>query len=212
MPNRGFSAFLLCRLLLITMVINVYLRQPLELFMFRVVIPFIFLLLSSTVYAQSKEILAIDLPSLEKANWTEQERKNAELVTDFVQNLMNNHDFDYILKNYDESTYMQHNRNLPDKVTGLVNFLREFVEEYPDYTYDVKHIYVDGDYVIFHSHATLDRDDRGNDQKGLNIIDTWRVEDGRIVEHWDSIQALDFSMRVYSLISGGDIKNANGVF
>ncbi len=46
----------------------------------------------------------------------------------------------------------------------------------------------------------------------MNIIDTWRIEDGRIVEHWDSIQALDFSMRVYSLISGGDIANSNGVF
>lgn len=46
----------------------------------------------------------------------------------------------------------------------------------------------------------------------MNIIDTWRIEDGRIVEHWDSIQALDFSMRVYSLISGGDIANENGVF
>ncbi|WP_050933037.1 nuclear transport factor 2 family protein [Vibrio harveyi] len=180
--------------------------------MFKSLTSLILLFASTVVHAQSKDTLIIDLPSLQKTNWSEQEVENAELITDFVQNLMNNHNFSYILEHYNDSSYVQHNRNLPDKVTGLVNFLEEFVEDYPDYAYDVKHIYVDGDYVIFHSHATLDREDRGNDQKGMNIIDTWRIEDGRIVEHWDSIQALDFSMRVYSLINGGDIANSNGVF
>ncbi|WOG27666.1 hypothetical protein [Endozoicomonas sp. 8E] len=46
----------------------------------------------------------------------------------------------------------------------------------------------------------------------MNIIDTWRLENGPIVEHWDSIQALDDFMRFYSLISGGNIRNDNGVF
>lgn len=187
-------------------------RRPLELPMFKSLTSLILLFANTVVHAQSKDTLIIDLPSLQKTNWSEQEVENAELITDFVQNLMNNHNFSYILEHYNDSSYVQHNRNLPDKVTGLVNFLEEFVEDYPDYAYDVKHIYVDGDYVIFHSHATLDREDRGNDQKGMNIIDTWRIEDGRIIEHWDSIQALDFSMRVYSLISGGDIANSNGVF
>ncbi|USD42993.1 nuclear transport factor 2 family protein [Vibrio sp. SCSIO 43135] len=180
--------------------------------MFKAITAFILLLMTTTVYAQAADKLVVDLDGLKKPSWSEQELKNAELITDFVQHLMNDHDFDYVLKHYNDSAYVQHNRNLPDKVTGLVGFLQEFVEEYPDYTYDVKHIFVDGDYVIFHSHATLNKEDRGNDQKGMNIIDTWRIEDGRIVEHWDSIQALDFSMRVYSLISGGDIQNENGVF
>lgn len=180
--------------------------------MLKLITSTILLLLTTTSYAQSSDNLTIDLQKLQKSNWTEQELANAELITDFVQNLMNDHNFDYVLEHYNDSAYTQHNRNLPDKVTGLVGFLKEFVEDYPDYTYDVKHIYVDGDYVIFHSHATLDKEDRGNDEKGMNIIDTWRIEDGRIVEHWDSIQALDFSMRLYSLLSGGDIENANGVF
>lgn len=170
------------------------------------------ILASVTASAQNADKLVIDLQSLQKPSWTEQELANATLITDFVQNLMNNHNFDYILERYNDSSYVQHNRNLPDKITGLVGFLKEFVEDYPDYTYDVKHIYVDGDYVIFHSHATLKKDDRGNDKKGMNIIDIWRLEDGKIVEHWDSIQALDTLMRFYSLINGGNIQNANGVF
>ena len=129
----------------------------------------IFLLASNVVDAKSSDNLIIDLDSLQKANWTEQELNNAKIVTDFVQNLMNNHNFEYVLEHYNDSAYVQHNRNLPDKVTGLVGFLEEFVEEYPDYSYDVKHIYADGDFVIFHSHATLNKEDRGNDQKGMNI-------------------------------------------
>lgn len=61
---------------------------------------------------------------------------------------MNNHNFDYVLERYNDSAYTQHNRNLPDKVTGLVGFLQEFVEDYPDYSYGVKHIYVDGGAMI----------------------------------------------------------------
>jgi predicted SnoaL-like aldol condensation-catalyzing enzyme len=172
----------------------------------------IFVLASNLVSAQDAEKVIIDLESLQKPGWTEQEQKNAEVITDFVQNLMNNHNFEYVLEHYNDSAYVQHNRNIPDKVTGLVGFLQEFVADYPDYSYEVKHIYVDGDYVIFHSHATLKREDRGNDQKGMNIVDSWRLQDGRIVEHWDSIQALDGFMRFYSLISGGNIRNDNGVF
>ena len=180
--------------------------------MWKLMISTLLLLTSALASAQQADKLVIDLPSLQKSSWTEQELANATLITDFVQNLMNNHNFEYILEHYNDSAYVQHNRNLPDKVTGLVGFLQEFVEDYPEYTYDVKHIYVDGDYVIFHSHATLEKEDRGNDEKGMNIIDTWRLENGRIVEHWDSIQALDGFMRFYSLIKGGEIRNANGVF
>lgn len=178
----------------------------------KLIVSLVLLLLSHIALAQGQNAPIIDLPSLQKANWSAEELENAKVITDFVQNLMNNHNFDYVLTHYNDSAYTQHNRNLPDKVTGLVGFLKEFVEDYPDYSYEVKHIYVDGDYVIFHSHATLKKEDRGNDQKGMNIIDTWRLENGRIVEHWDSIQALDGFMRFYSLLTGGNIRNENGVF
>lgn len=172
------------------------------------------ILIAATSFATAKEQvgLKVNFEALKKSSWNEQEVRNAKLVADFVQNLMNDHNFDYILERYNDSAYTQHNRNLPDKITGLVGFLQGFVEDYPEYTYDVKHIYVDGDFVIFHSHATLEAEDRGDDSKGMNIIDTWRLENGRIVEHWDSIQALDGFMRFYSLISGGEIRNQNGVF
>lgn len=170
------------------------------------------LFLSSVASAQNKDTLIVDLQSLQKSSWSEQEQQNAKIITDFVQNLMNNHNFDYVLSKYNNSAYVQHNRNLPDEIAGLVGFLRDFVEDYPEYAYDVKHIYADGDFIIFYSHATLDKEDRGNDQKGMNIMDIWRLENGQIIEHWDSIQGVDSFMRFYALLSGGDINNDNGVF
>jgi len=44
-------------------------------------------------------------------------------------------------------------------------------------------MYVDGDYVTVHLHATNNKKHRGNPKKGLNIMDIWKVEDGVILEH-----------------------------
>lgn len=145
-------------------------------------------------------------------SWDEKEKRNVEVVCDFVQELMINHDKDKVLAKFANSDYTQHNRNIPDGMLGIANYVTQFAKQFPDFTYDVKRIIADGDYVVFHSHATLKKADRGNDKKGLNIIDTWRLSNGKIVEHWDSIQAIDASMRLYSLINGGKIKNDNGVF
>ncbi len=171
-----------------------------------------FITLAISALSSLSNAQTINFSELKKNSWTKEEQQNVEIIGDFVQNLMNDHNFDYVLETYNNSSYIQHNRNIPDKIGGLVSFLAEFVEDYPEYSYDVKRIFVDGDFVIFHSHATLKEKHRGNDEKGLNIIDTWRLKDGQIVEHWDSIQALDFSMRFYSMISGGKTRNSNGVF
>lgn len=154
----------------------------------------------------------IDLESLKKAHWSEQEVKNVTLVVEFVQKLMNDHAFDDVVENFANSSYTQHNRNIPDGIEGLVGVLKQFTRSFPDYSYDVKQILADGDQVVFHSHATLRESHRGNDRKGMNITDNWKIRDGQIVEHWDSIQAIDRFMRVYALMNGGKIRNANGVF
>jgi predicted SnoaL-like aldol condensation-catalyzing enzyme len=44
---------------------------------------------------------------------------------------------------------------------------------------------VDGDFVIVHSHATTTPEDRG-----MAIVDIFRMDDGKIVEHWDVIQPI----------------------
>ncbi len=147
-----------------------------------------------------------------KQHWSNQDKQNAEVVLDFVQLLMNNHDLDLIEKKYASSQYIQHNRNIGDGITGLVQYFRSLSKQFPEFSYDVKNIMVDGDLVTLHSHATVKKAHRGNDRKGFNIVDTWRIEEGELVEHWDSIQPLDNVMRFYYWITGGKIRNQNGVF
>ena len=149
---------------------------------------------------------------LASQGWSEQEAQNVRTVGQFVELLMNEHDFDGVLGSFNNDQYRQHNRNLPEGIEGLVGFLRDFTKKFPEYSYDVKRVFADGNHVVFHSHATMKSADRGNDRKGWNIVDMWKLEDGKIVEHWDSIQSLDLMMRIYSVHAGGQIRNANGVF
>lgn len=154
----------------------------------------------------------INLDQLKKSNWSEQELKNAEIVTDFVQHLMNDHDFDYVRKKFGSNPYKQHNQSMTDGLDGVLKVVSDFAKRYPDYMYDVKHMYVDGDYVTLHSHATNDKKHRGNPEKGLNIMDIWKVEDGVITEHWDAVQPIHGQMRFYFWMVGGKFRNENTYF
>ncbi|MEM9934292.1 MAG: ester cyclase [Bacteroidota bacterium] len=156
--------------------------------------------------------LTIQLDTARKSSWSEQEVNNVVLITDFVQHLMNDHDFTYVRDTFGNSEYVQHNRSVPEGMEGILTYMEGFTKKFPEFSYDVKHIYADGDFVTFHSHATLKKVQRGNPEKGLNIVDIWRIADGKIVEHWDAIQAIDGSMRLFALLSGGKTANDNGLF
>lgn len=156
--------------------------------------------------------IQLKFDALKKDNWSDQEVKNIKLVIDFIQNLMNNHDFDYVAEKFGNQVYTQHNRGIPDGMTALIKYVKDFTKSNPEYAYDVKHIYADGDFVIFHSHATIKARHRGNDQKGLNIIDIWLIKNGEIADHWDALQPMDGFMRFYNLMTGGKIRNSNGVY
>ncbi|MEM6298757.1 MAG: nuclear transport factor 2 family protein [Bacteroidota bacterium] len=158
------------------------------------------------------EAVKMDFNRLKKSNWSEQETKNAALVLDFVQHLMNDHDFEYVKDTFGNSAYVQHNRGMYDGMRGVIEYVSKFVKQFPDFTYDVKHIYVDGQYVTFHSHVTASKKDRDNPNKGFNIMDIWKVEAGQIVEHWDAIQPINGFMRLFALFTGGTVKNENTLF
>lgn len=156
--------------------------------------------------------LTINLANLQKPHWSDLELANATLITDFMQNLMNHHNVNHVLKTFNNDSYIQHNRGISDGLANLVAYISKFTKQFPEYGYDVKHIYADGDFIVFHSHVTVKKAHRGNDKKGFNIIDTWRIEDGKIAEHWDAIQPIDSFMRFYIWLNGGKILNNNGIF
>ena len=169
-------------------------------------------IMGNTLLAQQTTTPQVKLEDHLKGHWTQQETDNAKLVIDFVQNLMNDHNFDYVRKEFGNDKYLQHNRNLPDGLDGVVSYVEDFAKRYPEYSYDVKHIHADGDYVFFHSHVTIKAKHRGDEAKGFNISDRWRIEDGQIVEHWDSIQPINGFMRFFVWLTGGKLRNSNTIF
>ncbi len=53
----------------------------------------------------------------------------------------------------------------------------------PDMVFDVKRVIAEGDLVVLHYHLPMTPDDLGR-----AVVDIFRVEDGKIVEHWDVLQ------------------------
>jgi len=158
------------------------------------------------------DTLAIDLRDLRRPTWTPEEAANAELVMDFVRLLMNEHEFDAVRERFGSGSYVQHNHSIADGIEGVIATVSGFVRRFPDYAYDMKSVLVDDDMVVLHSHVTLRDSHRGNPRKGVNIMDRWRVEDGRLVEHWDAVQALDLFGRLHTLLAGGTVRNEHGSF
>lgn len=154
----------------------------------------------------------IDFKKFVKQQWTDKELDNVKVVVDFFQHLMNEHNFEYTLKTHGNTSYIQHNRAIPNGIEGLIDYVKNMTKRFPDYSFDVKNIFVDGEFVIFHSHTTMRKKHRGNEKKGFIITDTFRLENGKLVEHWDAIQPIDFFTRILFLIVGGRIGNNNSTF
>jgi predicted SnoaL-like aldol condensation-catalyzing enzyme len=79
--------------------------------------------------------------------------------------------------------YYQHNTQLPNGIAAAKGLFDQFVQS-PYFNVDIKRVVADGDLVAIHSHYTLAND------RGLAIVDIFRVLKGKIVEHWDVIQAV----------------------
>ena len=154
----------------------------------------------------------IDFNKLQRTHWSNEESNNVKTVVDFFQHLMNEHDFEYTLEKHGDASYLQHNRAIPNGITGLVGYVKDMTKRFPEYSFDVKKAYADGDTVVLHSHCTMKAKHRGNEKKGFIITDTFRLENGKLAEHWDAIQPIDFFTRLLILLTGGTVANDNPTF
>ena len=79
--------------------------------------------------------------------------------------------------------YRQHNPGSPDGPEPFVKIVKMIAKDYPDFRYELKRIVAEGDSVVLHSHLILKPGDRGT-----AVVDIFRLENGKIVEHWDVVQ------------------------
>ncbi|MBD9381497.1 nuclear transport factor 2 family protein [Achromobacter sp. ACM02] len=114
----------------------------------------------------------------------EQEAANKVAVLAFYEKGLNQKDADAALK-YVGDRYVQHNPNAADGPEGFRKFIAFLRDKFPQSRSEIKRVFTDGDYVILHVHAVRQPGDRGS-----AIIDIFRLEQGKIVEHWDAVQPI----------------------
>ncbi|WFU58700.1 nuclear transport factor 2 family protein [Bradyrhizobium pachyrhizi] len=115
------------------------------------------------------------------ANEAHQEA-NRKAVLAFYEKGLNQKDADAALA-YVGNRYVQHNPGAADGPEGFRKFIGFLREKFPNSHSEIKRSFVDGDYVILHVHAVREPGTRGN-----AIVDIFKLEDGKIVEHWDVAQ------------------------
>ena len=110
------------------------------------------------------------------------EEANKQTVLAFYDTVLNKKDFE-AAKQYFGSYYRQHNPMAADGPEGLHGFVDYIKKTMPDAHWEFKRVWADGDFVILHVHMTKQPGDRGS-----AIVDIFRLENGKVVEHWDVIQ------------------------
>jgi len=113
-----------------------------------------------------------------------QQEANKKIVVDFYDKAINQKDFDAASK-YMGARYTQHNPNAADGPEGLKAFLQFLKEKFPASRSEIKRVFADGDYVILHVHAVREPGTRGS-----AIVDIFKLENGKVVEHWDVVQPI----------------------
>jgi len=114
----------------------------------------------------------------------QQQEQNKKIVVDFYEKGINQKDFEAASKHLG-ARYTQHNPNAADGPEGFKAFLQFLREKFPSSQSEIKRVFSDGDYVILHVHAVREPGTRGN-----AIVDTSKLENGKIVEHWDVVQPI----------------------
>jgi predicted SnoaL-like aldol condensation-catalyzing enzyme len=106
-------------------------------------------------------------------------RTNRELLQEVAKALFIDQDVNRFAEFVSDETYIQHNPAIADGKEAALAFLRP-VLEHKDPSARVTHVLVDGDIGVIHAQV------RGLDGRSqMNIVDMFRISDGKLVEHWD---------------------------
>jgi predicted SnoaL-like aldol condensation-catalyzing enzyme len=111
---------------------------------------------------------------------------NKATVAAFYQKALNEGDVETAFRLYAGTTYRQHNPLIEDGMEGVRKFVSWIRENHPDARGEVKNIFADGDYVILHSHWH----GLSDNPRGEAVADIFRLQNGKVVEHWDIIQPI----------------------
>lgn len=135
---------------------------------------------------------AVEITDLDKTE------ANKATVKSFVMDVLVNGKGDKIAEYVNPTNYLQHNSSIGDGLDGLGAALKYFAENKLLLQYDKVHkILGEGNFVLTVSEGKFGKGDH------VAYYDLFRLEDGKIVEHWDVIETIP---------ARADWKNNNGKF
>ena len=125
----------------------------------------------------------VSLPKRKEIEMTNNPETNKANIREFYDLAFNQREPAEAIAKYTGSVYRQHNPGAADGGEPFVAFVTGFTQAFPALRVDFKRFVAEGDLVAVHSQFVREPNDRG-----LAVMDFFRLEDGKIVEHWDSIQ------------------------
>ena len=122
---------------------------------------------------------------------------NKKLVRSFVDDILVNGKMDKLAGYFNGDNYLQHNPQIGDGLSGLGTALKALAEQGIVMKYDRVHkVLGEGNFVLVISEGSFGG-------KATSFYDLFRVEAGKIAEHWDTME---------NIPPKSEWKNQNGKF
>ncbi len=110
--------------------------------------------------------------------------ENRELVKNFLYDVMQGNNSAKTPDYFEGDVYIQHNTSIADGLSGLGAALAAMAEQNIQMIYDkVHYVLAQGNFVLAVSEGTFGG-------TPTSYYDLWRVENGKITEHWDVIETI----------------------
>lgn len=122
----------------------------------------------------------------------DQAHQNKQLLAEFANAVFVNKDMKQLPK-FIQSNYIQHNLLVPQGLAGFEEFFNTWFKAVPDWHYKLEKLVAEGDTVWAYGvySGTQKGDWLGipatNKHYSIYAVDIFRVENGKLAEHWDVI-------------------------
>ncbi len=133
----------------------------------------------------------VEITDIDKAS------ENKELVRNFAEEILVRGNIDKLEDYFHGDNYIQHNPLMGDGLSGFIKAFEEMAKEGITFKYDKIHFILgEGNFVLLVSEGLFTG-------SRTAFYDLFRIENGKIAEHWDVIQAIP---------PREEWKNSNGKF